>query len=279
MPEEIKTHINQAEKQLKKCQKDSQGLRYSCYQDLLAKYANDESPSTLAESKRKFRIVNNTIKSEQCREMYKNIRNRILTPRHKDSSTDPPSDIQALLTQTAEADIRWEVLLDKSSIETNLTRFNRNHFRAPSASPCGKGVIHSHLTVTSLSPHAKEMLKGNIPQTWYGNDALLREFLTSFKIPDRVTEMDPVPILLTNDDVKHGFGRWKESTSTSPSGQHLGHYKAIIQDNLLLDNLTKFMQIVVESGLALTRWGCNAVNIMIEKDPGQPKITRLRIIH
>ena len=67
-------------------------------------------------------------------------------------------------------------------------------------------------------------------------------------------------------------------TSTSPSGRHLGHYKAIIQNKTLLTYLTKYLNLILEKGLVLTRW-CNAVNIMIEKDKGQPKITRLRIIH
>ena len=90
--------------------------------------------------------------------------------------------------------------------------------------------------------------------------------------------MDPISTLITTEDVKYGFGKWKESTSTSPSGRHLGHYKAIIQDKTLLTTLTKFLQIIVERGVTLTRW-CNAVNVMIEKDKGHPNITRLRIIH
>jgi hypothetical protein len=35
---------------------------------------------------------------------------------------------------------------------------------------------------------------------------------------------------ISDDDLIDGFKKWKESTSTSPSGQHLGHYKAIVTD-------------------------------------------------
>ena len=31
------------------------------------------------------------------------------------------------------------------------------------------------------------------------------------------------------DEVKNGFQRWRETTSTSPSGIHLGHYKSILK--------------------------------------------------
>jgi hypothetical protein len=197
--------------------------------------------------------------------------NRILVPRHKDMQ-QYPTNFQEFLATTEEHDIQWDTILDKTSIDLNLLRFNRNHFRAASASPCGKGTIHEKLTFTSLSRPAQELLKGHIPKEWYRNDELLREFLSSFAKPESINNMDPISTLITTEDVKYGFGKWKESTSTSPSGRHLGHYKAIIQDKTLLTTLTKFLQIIVERGVTLTRW-CNAVNVMIEKDKGHPNIT------
>jgi hypothetical protein len=122
------------------------------------------------------------------------------------------------------------------------------------------------------------LLHGHLPQEWHGKNDLLREFLTSFMIPDRVKYCAPIPSSITPDDVAYGFSKWKESTSTSPSGRHLGHYKAIIQDATLLSCLTKFMAIITKRGLVLSRW-CNTVNIMIEKEAGNPLISRLRIIH
>jgi hypothetical protein len=35
---------------------------------------------------------------------------------------------------------------------------------------------------------------------------------------------------ISEEDFISGFEGWKESTSTSPSGQHLGHYNAITTD-------------------------------------------------
>ena len=31
----------------------------------------------------------------------------------------------------------------------------------------------------------------------------------------------------TDSEIKAGFSKWPEQTSTSPSGRHLGHYKAL----------------------------------------------------
>jgi hypothetical protein len=65
---------------------------------------------------------------------------------------------------------------------------------------------------------------------------------------------------------------------TSPSGCHLGHYKALVQDKVLLKCLRQFMQITISRGIAIPRW-CQAVNVMIEKDSGRPRINCLRIIY
>jgi hypothetical protein len=83
---------------------------------------------------------------------------------------------------------------------------------------------------------------------------------------------------VTTDDIVQGFNRWKETTSTSPSGRHLGHYKAILKDPMLLQCFQKFLSIALNSDIALIRWR-NAINIMIEKDTGSPNLNRLRIIH
>jgi hypothetical protein len=42
--------------------------------------------------------------------------------------------------------------------------------------------------------------------------------------------------------------------------------------------LTKFLDIIVQRGISISRWK-NAINVMLEKDSGRPRINRLRIIH
>jgi len=37
-------------------------------------------------------------------------------------------------------------------------------------------------------------------------------------------------------------------------------------------------KVVIQLGLTPTRW-CNAISVLLEKDPGSPEINRLRVIH
>ena len=194
--EEVQYQLKAARKTLKERQLASVDLRYRSYQDHLSVYENDQKSRTSKESKRKAKIVGNTIRSEQSKAMNRNIRNvvkpsdtgsitKIQVPRHRDRP-ELPNDYQTFLAETSEEDIVWDTLLDKESINANLLRFNRNSFRAASASPCGHGPLYKSLTFNSLSREAAEILSGQIPATWQGNDHTLREFLTSFAIPDSV---------------------------------------------------------------------------------------------
>ena len=192
-----------------------------------------------------------------------------MVPHHKDIH-DLPENYQQYLANTPESEITWDSILDQQSKDANLLRFIRQHFRAASVSPCGHGAIYEQLTFTSLSPMATDLLSGSIPPSWHGNDALLREFLTSFIVPDHIKNIPKIPTSLTPQDIHKGFSQWKERTSTSPSGRHLGHYKSIILNDTLLSCLTKFLQLIIEKGHILTRW-CNAVNIMTEKIKGIQK--------
>jgi hypothetical protein len=67
----LRNNWKQAKTALKKLQRDSRELRYQTYQDLLESYEYDlKNP----ESARRARIVKSTIRTEKCREMYRQIR-------------------------------------------------------------------------------------------------------------------------------------------------------------------------------------------------------------
>ena len=52
----------------------------------------------------------------------------------------------------------------------------------------------------------------------------------------------------------------------------------MITDDKLLQSLTKFLQITLNTDISLSRWH-NAVYVMLENDPGVPNVIRLCIIH
>lgn len=100
---------------------------------------------------------------------------------------------------------------------------------------------------------------------------------------------------ITTQEWKRRIRRWKESTTTSPSGMHLGHARALIarhslhpkspegkrlsaiQEDLIQAQVS-MLNYSIKHGHSYSRWK-NVVNVMIEKDPGDVRIHRLRVIH
>jgi len=130
------------------------------------------------------------------------------------------------------------------------------------------------------------------------------------------TQLDAVDDLLTEEEWVGKLTVWRESTSTSPLGLHLGHHKALIypfeDDDLdgkqsrremfnneddedsdsdeekdpsleemrkdLLHAQLMLMNYAIKYSYVYRRW-LNVVNMMILKDEGDTRVHRLRILH
>ncbi len=283
----IRSCLNRSNRRFRLLQKKSIPLRLRTYQELLETYLDDENPDTKAESTRKAKILQQTIAGESLRQTFDNLRrtirpsensslSKVLVPTNTSLDSDTESSYH-ITQNTPTEDILWETIVDREQIDHHLLKYNRDSFRAASSSPCGHGIIHDALTFSSLSPDSEALLEGIVPEEWCGHGNYLQEFLASFVIPTHVQTHD-INTAISEEDVLRGFKSWKESTSTSPSGRHLGHCKAVVLNPTLLQCFVQFMNIVVHRGIAIPRW-CHATNVMIEKDAGQPKIHCLRIIH
>ena len=78
-----------------------------------------------------------------------------------------------------------------------------------------------------------------------------------------------ISLEITPEDYEEGFRKWSEMTATSPSGRHLGLYKALLG----IENLSEFFagmcELPVLYGFAPQRWA-HVLKLMLEKDKGIP---------
>jgi hypothetical protein len=109
----------------------------------------------------------------------------------------------------------------------------------------------------------------------------------------RVIDVYDTPKFLTREEFKGRFRVWRESTSTSPSGRHLGHYKAFVVtidrsldeekreelrniQEAITDCYVHIINYAIKHRYLLERWK-TIVNMMIYKEPGNVKIHRLQV--
>jgi hypothetical protein len=144
---------------------------------------------------------------------------------------------------------------------------------------------------------AVRILEGNIPNNLDRHTKILLNQIQQVR--------EPMNINMSFQDMKTGFNKWREQTTTSPSNKHLGIYKALLsavknniytpteQENETVYNTNKQPTPTAETALLIQyqlmiiairechtykRWQV-VHNFLIEKLPGLPLINKLRVIH
>jgi hypothetical protein len=109
--------------------------------------------------------------------------------------------------------IHDHTLLQKYLLQWNMKHFNRAHGTPFTMPPLGK------LDWEASNDTAKRLLQREIPPELYASEnPFVREVLDYIASRQQLPEFD---IFITPDEVARGYRRWKETTSTSPSGCHL----------------------------------------------------------
>jgi hypothetical protein len=103
-----------------------------------------------------------------------------------------------------------------------LTARNQRHFGQAQGTPFAVGPLAELITWQADTDTAELILQGD-----YTNDELDDITQLLLKHCQSVSTPDAVKPELTIEDFTAKLRVWQESTSTSPSGHHLGHYKAV----------------------------------------------------
>ena len=111
---------------------------------------------------------------------------------------------------------------DRKIIEDLIRRRNIRHFDQASDTPLATNETIDQFGFTGSTEIAQKILAGSAPIEELIQDHAARKLLKSFKLKSL-----PITVSFTADDMMEGYRNWKEQTTTSPSGLHLGHYHAL----------------------------------------------------
>jgi endonuclease/exonuclease/phosphatase family metal-dependent hydrolase len=170
---------------------------------------------------------------------------------------------------------------DPDAILQAIVKHNREHFSQ------AKGCIFSNPELqVVVDPQSSVFDQISMP-------LIEEEFIKEL----RNKALPPVPDVVELHDWKHKFKTWRESTRTSPSGMHLGHFKSLLstvyswengkcevdrevlmaqQD--LFEATLRILNLAIQSERPLTRWK-TATNIVIPKKKDVHELKNLRNIH
>jgi len=171
---------------------------------------------------------------------------------------------------------------------------NRSHFGQAQGTPFTLPPLSDDLDFDGATSSAEMILDGTYDST---SMADITRLVISNLCKSKYVIRAPLKTKISETAYISKIKNWKESTSTSPSGLHLGHYHAMVarheysscDDSKEKDSMDSKQSAIRRAHLALTNYALEhgysferwrtVVNVMIQKEPGNSKIHRLRVIH
>jgi hypothetical protein len=195
----------------------------------------------------------------------------------------------------------WKQIDIPTQVLYHLRARNQKHFGQAQGSPFTVPPLSTDLGYTGQRQAATQLLAGtyNIDPDTYGNISLLLEHL---KQSTEIATMEHTASI-TEHEMRNKLKVWRESTATSPSGLHLGHYKALIANHQfsnipededdehkanreelnsmqadLFQLHLSLINYALKRGYSYRRWQ-KVANSILFKEPGNIRIHRTRVIH
>jgi hypothetical protein len=121
-------------------------------------------------------------------------------------------------------DLEYIAITDRPTIERLILQRNIRHFRQAEFTPLATSEVTRTIGFGANTNRAEQILNGSGDVTDITNDEWSRYLLKSMKRHSK-----EIKIEITTEKMMEKYRRWKERTSTSPSGRHLGHFHALFR--------------------------------------------------
>jgi hypothetical protein len=245
------------------------------------------------EIKKKLTIFRNLKKAEAIKKLFRKLLILRQTRQHGGITRlevpSNPNDNPKTCTHLKVINVPTEIL-------QHLQVRNQKHFGQAQGTPFTFPPLSNDLGFTSITEKGTMILNGQ-----YDTDHLdaAVQLLIHHLQANASADIMPLKPSISYDAFTNKLRTWRESTSTSPSGLHLGHYKALLarhkisdlpdrdpccaeldqkREDILSVHL-KLINYALERGYSYRRWQ-QVANAMLFKEPGNIKIVhRTRVIH
>ena len=207
------------------------------------------------------------------------------------SKMNCPGGISAILVPLPKEgiELEWTPITDGPTIESVILSRNIRHFRQAETTPLATPAVIDTIGWGADTERSEQILEGKGDPSDITDDEWSRYLLSSMK-----RHSNEITINITSEKMMGKYKIWKERTSTSPSGRHLGHFHALFRplkakndterDKLegmrtdIIELHALMLQNAYDNEHVYERWSY-IITCMLGKDAGIPRIHRLRIIH
>jgi len=286
-PTEVREAQHAAYQHLKSLQQQHQQLRDTYLEELAEAIILDRSPHLEDEkhahilAEQRARQIKQIISREKMRRMFKKI--GITLKKNYGgglSRIDVPDASAASIVNGDPNNPKqwkgpWRSVTSPREIALEVCKINSSQYHQAHYTPFGSGQLADQLGRRGDTPLSQDLLRGTIPPN-LPTDLLPETFRILHSLTREVPTSQSSPII-TGEEFINTYKVAKENTSSSTSGRHIGHYKAACRDPVLVSLHSRMMSLPFQAGFAPQRW-TKVTDIMLEKEPNNPRCHRLRIL-
>ena len=282
----IPTTVYQLQQSLRQAQTDLRVVLRNATTERKKFLQTAQTAATIASDSKAASKWKNIQKSEAIKAMYRKLQfiRRDNTQQSGLTRLEVPSNPDQDPKNCSE----WTTVDNPEDITRYLLARNQKHFGQADGTPFTVSPLNIAIDFRTSTETCDTILEGK-----YTNTEL--DDLTSLVIKhlEKKTPLNKLPNTISEENIFKKFALWPEKTTTSPSGRHLGHYKSLLRTTPPTDARTAeidqkrsslatlhsdMINLALRNGQSYQRWK-KVANIMLEKEPGNPKIHRLRVIH
>jgi len=178
--------------------------------------------------------------------------------------------------QDPEVKPEWVYITNEKEIEDRLVQWQHLHYAQARETPFASNEWFRRVDVNNVDQdEIQAVLDNNVDLTsLHPTSRRLMKELTDNLIP----KMPESTTKITTSKYMRFYKKTSEKTSSSPSGLHMGHWKASATSEELSSLLVEILNIAVSNSYVLQRWK-KVLGILLEKKEGQPTIHKFRTIH
>jgi len=169
----------------------------------------------------------------------------------------------------------WRSVTNPTEIAREVCKVNLLQYNQAQHTPFGSGPLADLLGCTGETAAAQQLLQGQLPRNIPPDT--LPETVRILASLAQQTPSSAGSVTVSEEEFVQTYTHTKESTSSSPSGRHIGHYIAATKDAELTKLHASMMSIPFQAGFAPSRWN-KVTDIMLEKEENNPHSHRLRIL-
>lgn len=165
----------------------------------------------------------------------------------------------------------------RDQIEQLTSHHLRQRFSLGQRAPLHRGSLFQDFGTLGNTEATEQLFNGTYEFPEGCDIATMHYLQEATRIKTALQQTPAIQQEVSTQDFITFWSSAKESTSSSKSGRHFGHYKAIINDPSLVSLHVTNINLAATRGEPLQRW-CEGVNVLLEKIAGDSHIDKLRAI-